>query len=193
MNKVTAYQVANRLQALSTSGSDNAAMDTQSHKNNPVNHPGQCLDWATATAAKNFPKEKHAEIFPQYSPYLDVFDSQTHRHTDQTYNEDLFNFTRGRFVCHEEYELAQRHVRFNVEELAHIAAESIDAESCVRVEKYPEGLYNKAMLLTMNDGTQVVARVPNPNAGRKHSTTASEVATMEFVCVLLCLRFLEAF
>ncbi|KAH8431719.1 uncharacterized protein LDX57_009374 [Aspergillus melleus] len=32
----------------------------------------------------------------------------------------------------------------------------------------------------MQDGTQVVGKVPNPNAGRAHNTTASEVATMDF-------------
>jgi hypothetical protein len=33
----------------------------------------------------------------------------------------------------------------------------------------------------MDDGQEVVAKVPNPNAGTPHFTTASEVATMEFV------------
>jgi hypothetical protein len=33
----------------------------------------------------------------------------------------------------------------------------------------------------MQDGAQVVGKVPNPNAGRAHYTTASEVATMDFV------------
>ena len=42
-------------------------------------------------------------------------------------------------------------------------------------------MYNKAMLLTMEDGAQVIAKIPNPNAGTPHFTTASEVATMEFV------------
>ncbi|EPE31723.1 Protein kinase-like (PK-like) [Glarea lozoyensis ATCC 20868] len=41
-------------------------------------------------------------------------------------------------------------------------------------------MYNKAFLLTMENGTQVVAKVPNPNAGLAHFTTASEVATMDF-------------
>lgn len=37
--------------------------------------------------------------------------------------------------------------------------------------------------MTMDDGKQVVAKVPNPNAGLPHFTIASEVATMEFVCL----------
>ena len=99
------------------------------------------------------------------------------------YNDDLFKFTRGRFVCNEVYEMSQRHIRFNVDELARLAAKVVGAESCIRIEKYPDGMYNKAMLLTMEDGSQVVAKIPNPNAGRPHFTTASEVATMEFVCM----------
>jgi hypothetical protein len=79
--------------------------------------------------------------------------------------------------------MSQRNVRFNVNELARLAAEAVGTNSCVSVEKYPDGMYNKAMLLTMDNGTQVVAKVPNPNAGKPHFTTASEVATMDFVCL----------
>lgn len=100
------------------------------------------------------------------------------------YNNDIFIYTRGRFVRDEYYEIAQRHVHFDVEELARLAAESVAASSCVKVEKYPDGIYNKALLLTMDDGCQIVAKVLNPNAGRPHFTTASEVATMDFVYIL---------
>lgn len=81
--------------------------------------------------------------------------------------------------------MSQRHIRFNVNELARLGAEAIGAKSCVSIKKYPDGMYNKTMLLTMEDGTEVVAKVPNPNAGQQHFTTASEVATMEFVCIVL--------
>lgn len=47
--------------------------------------------------------------------------------------------------------------------------------------KYREGVYNKAFLITFNDGFEVVAKLPNPNAGPRSLTTASEVATMEYV------------
>ncbi|KAF2463766.1 uncharacterized protein BDR25DRAFT_244807 [Lindgomyces ingoldianus] len=76
--------------------------------------------------------------------------------------------------------MSQRQVRFNVNELVRCAAEAIGAKSCVRIEKYPDGMYNKSMLLTMDNGSHVVAKVPNPNAGIPHFTTASEVATMDF-------------
>jgi hypothetical protein len=45
-------------------------------------------------------------------------------------------------------------------------------------------MYSKALLLTVENGARVVAKVPNPNAGRPHFTTASEVVTMEFVCLV---------
>jgi hypothetical protein len=45
----------------------------------------------------------------------------------------------------------------------------------------PDGMANKVFLMTMGDGREVVAKVPNPNAGVPHFTTASEVATMDFV------------
>ncbi|MDI1490441.1 MAG: hypothetical protein OHK93_001644 [Ramalina farinacea] len=73
--------------------------------------------------------------------------------------------------------MSQRYVRFNVHELARVAAEAVGSKAC---EKYPDGMYNKAFLMTMDDGTEIVAKIPNPNAGRSHFATASEVATMEF-------------
>lgn len=42
-------------------------------------------------------------------------------------------------------------------------------------------MFNKAYLMTMDNGREVVSKVPNPNAGIPHFTTASEVATMDFV------------
>lgn len=96
-------------------------------------------------------------------------------------NEDWFKFTRGRFVVNEHYEMSQHYVRFNVQQLARIAARAVGSKACINMEKYPDGMFNKAFLLTMDDGNQVVAKIPNPNAGRPHFTTASEVATMDFV------------
>lgn len=88
--------------------------------------------------------------------------------------------------------MAIRCVRFDMNELASRAAESVGATlaQCVHIEKFPDGMLNKAFLFTMQDGKQVVGKVPNPNAGRACYTTASEVATMEFVrccAVLMCL------
>ncbi|KAI9702990.1 MAG: hypothetical protein M1836_008204 [Candelina mexicana] len=96
-------------------------------------------------------------------------------------NDEYFNFTRGRFVFNEGHEMSQRYIHFDVPALARVAAEAVGSQSCVHIKKYPDGMYNKALLLTMNDGSQVVAKIPNPNAGQPHFTIASEVATMDFV------------
>ena len=95
--------------------------------------------------------------------------------------EHCFNFTRGRFVVNEQHEIRQHQVRFDVQRLARVAAEAVGSACCVDITKYADGMFNKAFLLTMNDGTQAVAKIPNPNAGRPHVTIASEVATMDFV------------
>ena len=90
-------------------------------------------------------------------------------------------YTKGRFVSNEAQEMSQRHVRYDVQALEKIGAVAVRARSCVKVKKLPDGNFNKALLLTMNDGREVVAKVPNPNVGLPHLTIASEVATMDFV------------
>jgi hypothetical protein len=54
--------------------------------------------------------------------------------------------------------------------------------SGIKLLKCIEGQYNKAFLMTMDNGAEVVAKIPNPNAGPAFYTTASEVATRHFVC-----------
>ncbi|KAF4761851.1 hypothetical protein HAV15_006931 [Penicillium sp. str.  len=69
--------------------------------------------------------------------------------------------------------------------VARVAADSVGAAECISVTKYPDGMFNKTFLMTMEDGREVVAKVPNPNAGVLHFTTASEVATMDFASRIL--------
>ena len=70
-----------------------------------------------------------------------------------------------------------------MDELARIAARSCGGSHCVKVEQFADGMYNKSLLFSVDNGIQVVGRVPNPNAGRPYFTTASEVATMDFVSI----------
>ncbi|OJD26720.1 hypothetical protein ACJ73_01890 [Blastomyces percursus] len=78
------------------------------------------------------------------------------------------------------HEIAQRYIHFDVEELARVVAAAVGANSCLNIKKYPDGMYNKTFMLTMDNGTQAVAKIPYPNASLPHLTTASDVATMEF-------------
>jgi hypothetical protein len=68
-----------------------------------------------------------------------------------------------------------------MKELARVAASSIGADRCVHIQKCPDGLYNKAYIFRMDDGREVIGKVPNPNAGLPHYSTGSEVATMDYV------------
>ncbi|KAI1963464.1 hypothetical protein LOZ58_002298 [Ophidiomyces ophidiicola] len=78
--------------------------------------------------------------------------------------------------------LARRYLQFNVEKFAEIAlgAAGNGARACVKVVKCVEGLHNKALILTMDNGCEVFAKLPDPNAGPAHYNTASEVATRQF-------------
>lgn len=102
---------------------------------------------------------------------------------DWNSTESFFNYTRGRFVVNEAEEMRQRHVRFDMNELARLAANTVGAKEVVNIKKCADGLFNKAFVFTFEDGKQVVGKVPNPIAITPHLTTASEVATMEFVCL----------
>lgn len=53
-----------------------------------------------------------------------------------------------------------------------------------RVLKCVEGQFNKVFTLTMDDGDEVIAKIPNPNAGPPFYMLASEVATRHFVSTL---------
>lgn len=77
--------------------------------------------------------------------------------------------------------LQDRFTPFNVLELQCIAAESIGANKCVAMTKLAEGSFNKIFHLKMDNGSTVIARIPHPIAGPKYYTTASEVATIDFV------------
>ncbi|KAL9083058.1 MAG: hypothetical protein Q9165_008682 [Trypethelium subeluteriae] len=51
----------------------------------------------------------------------------------------------------------------------------------IKVLKVAEGMHNKAFVLTMDNGMEVVAKLPNPNAGPPRYTIASEVATRKML------------
>lgn len=98
------------------------------------------------------------------------------------HDPEAFNrFTSGRWLWNERQQLAGRHVKFDLSTLLQQAASAVGSQSCSHVLKISEGQFNKVFQLTMDDGLEIIAKLPNPNAGRPHFTTASEVATMDFV------------
>ncbi|PLB47775.1 hypothetical protein P170DRAFT_447674 [Aspergillus steynii IBT 23096] len=87
---------------------------------------------------------------------------------------DLFRYTSGRWLINDKHEQQQRFMNFNIDNLCSQAASLFSPETkCVHIAKF-EGNFNKAFLLTMNDGNKVVAKIPCPNAGMLFLTTASD-------------------
>ncbi|KAE8353953.1 kinase-like domain-containing protein [Aspergillus coremiiformis] len=72
-----------------------------------------------------------------------------------------------------------RYRKFNLQALldASVKASGNGSNECVKLLKCVEGQFNKAFILTMSSGDEIVARLPNPNAGPAFFTVASEVAT----------------
>lgn len=81
--------------------------------------------------------------------------------------------------------LGERYVKFRPAELQRIAGEAVQQDYCPDMSKLAEGGFNKVFLLRTKNGREVIARIPTPVAGPPHYTTASEVATMEFLRTIL--------
>ncbi|RAL12777.1 phosphotransferase family protein [Aspergillus homomorphus CBS 101889] len=96
-----------------------------------------------------------------------------------THSHD-FNYTSGCWLIIEAHQLERRHIRFDVPALQGIAGQLIGSR-CVRMYKIPEGLFNKVFSLHMETGKEILARIPNPNAGHPHYMVASEVASLDFL------------
>lgn len=62
-----------------------------------------------------------------------------------------------------------------------MAARAVNRNRCINIIKMAEGGFNKVFLLTMDDGYEIIARIPTPVAGPHHFTTASEVANLRFL------------
>lgn len=96
--------------------------------------------------------------------------------------KELYRYSAQKWLWNEPAQLLSRYVQFNMDALIHVAEEAAGQGSvCVNVSKLPEGNSNKVFVVTMEDGKQLIVKLPNPNSGPVHYTTASEVATMQFV------------
>lgn len=116
--------------------------------------------------------------------------SSTHTDSDEQHS-DLFRHTSGRWLWDEEQQLLDRYTVFDVGELKRVAAKSVEANACLDIQKSGEGGCNKVFRLTMDNDMVVIAGIPNPSAGPAGYTTASEVATMDFVSDLASSRYLR--
>ena len=112
-------------------------------------------------------------------------------HTKETAHDELFRYTSGRWLIDEEDQLSQRFLKFDIGKLCRLAASLLDEKlTCIHVDKL-EGKSCRAFLLTMDDGRQLIAKIPYRISGAASYTTASEVATMKF-CMFYLVMILTA-
>ncbi|GES61237.1 kinase-like protein [Aspergillus terreus] len=81
----------------------------------------------------------------------------------------------------EDLRLRERYLEFNVPALQHTIASALGASSVTSFAKVAEGGFNRLFEATCSDGRRVLARLPYPSTVPKHYTTASEVATLEYL------------
>jgi hypothetical protein len=94
----------------------------------------------------------------------------------------MFSYKAQRWLWNEREQLQRRYLSFDLNALIRVAEDAAGSGAkCAEVTKLPEGNFNKTFLVQMNNGHELIARLPNPNAGQSHYTTASEVATMDYV------------
>ncbi|KAI4281448.1 MAG: hypothetical protein L6R38_003686 [Xanthoria sp. 2 TBL-2021] len=93
---------------------------------------------------------------------------------------DLFDYTNGRFLNDEKCQLSKRRVEFNLSNLCNEAVSVANGSPVRKIEKM-EGGFSKALVITMENGKEVVAKLPCPNAGRAMYSTASEAAVLQYV------------
>lgn len=80
----------------------------------------------------------------------------------------------------EKQQLLKRRVKFDVPKLCDLAASVTKDGAPVRKIEKMEGGFCKALLMTMENGAQVIAKIPCPNAGRAIYSTASEAAVLQY-------------
>ena len=80
----------------------------------------------------------------------------------------------------EEKQFLKRRVNFDVRKLCDMVASlAKDGASVCKIDKM-EGGFSKALLITTEDGMEVVAKIPCPNAGRVKYSIASEAAVLQY-------------
>ncbi|RDW58557.1 Altered inheritance of mitochondria protein [Aspergillus mulundensis] len=99
--------------------------------------------------------------------------------------DEFFRNTSRRWIFNETDRLKERFVKFRPTELQRIAGEAVQQDYCPDMSKFAEGGFNRVFLLRAKNGREVIARIPTPIAGPSHYTTASEVATMDFLRTVL--------
>ena len=76
-------------------------------------------------------------------------------------NNNFFEYIHFRTWIHDEtQQMSHRYGQFNVEALKKVSAEACGAQTVVGIEKIAEGSYNKIFNIKVDNGKEVIARIP---------------------------------
>ncbi|EZF69676.1 hypothetical protein H105_07906 [Trichophyton soudanense CBS 452.61] len=93
---------------------------------------------------------------------------------------DLFSYTSGRFLYNEDLRLRERYVEFDVTALKEAVTKHTGAK-VTNLAKLGEGGFNRILNATLENGLQLVVKIPYPLSVPRKYATASEVATLAFL------------
>lgn len=93
----------------------------------------------------------------------------------------FFPYTSGRWIHDERHQLSLRYRRFNIDALKEVVARAGGGKTILEMDKLAEGAYNKIFQCKLDNGLELIARIPTILAGPGRLVTASEVATIDFV------------
>lgn len=102
--------------------------------------------------------------------------------------EQLFEYTNGRFLVNERRETAQRYAKFDVDALCTLVSSLPSVSSPISKIDKMEGGFNKALLMTAENGKEVIAKIHFPKLVPPKYSTASKAAVMDFGKVSLALE-----
>lgn len=92
----------------------------------------------------------------------------------------MLQYSNGHFLVDEKQQLLKQKVKFDVLKLCDVAVSvTKDGAHVSKVEKM-EGGFSKALMIITENGAEVVAEIPCPNAGRSMYSTASEAAVLQY-------------
>ena len=80
----------------------------------------------------------------------------------------------------EQYQISRRYAAFKVDELCKLVSSLPSIQSLVSSIDKLEGGFNKALMMRMENGKEVVVKIPFPNSVSPQCTTESEAAVLDY-------------
>lgn len=93
---------------------------------------------------------------------------------------DPYTYTTGRWLNRDNLERQSRYIKFDFAALCKRTVDLCPGASRVARYENKDGGFNRVFVMTMDDGTKIVAKLPTRIAGPQRLVTNSEVATMTY-------------